>query len=71
MTIGTGVLVQCIKNGSELPARVVSDGCDPNFSMCFPRGIREEGTLYVVDKMQKIGSGGSCRIVGTIRTFVQ
>lgn len=69
-TVGSGVLVQCVKDGSKLRARVVSDGYDPNFNMRFPRDIREEGTLYVVDEVQEVG-GGSYMTVGTIRRFVQ
>ena len=70
-TVGTGVLVQCIKDGSKLRARVVSDGYDPNFNMRFPRDIREEGTLYVVDEVQEVGGGGSYMAVGVIKKFVQ
>ncbi len=69
--VGSGVLVQCIKDGSKLRARVVSDGYDPNFNMRFPRDIREEGTLYVVDEVQEVGGGGSYMTVGAIRRFVQ
>jgi Ca-activated chloride channel family protein len=47
-SVGNGVLVQCVKEGSKLRARVVSDGFDPNLNMRFPRDIREEGILYVV-----------------------
>jgi Ca-activated chloride channel family protein len=70
-TVGSGVLVQCVKDGSKLRARVVSDGYDPNFNMRFPRDIREEGTLYVVDEVQEVGGGGSYMTVGTIKRFVQ
>ncbi len=69
--VGSGVLVQCVKDGGKLRARVVSDGYDPNFNMRFPRDIREEGTLYVVDEVQEVGGGGSYMTVGTIRRFVQ
>ncbi len=70
-TVGSGVLVQCVKDGSKLRARVVSDGYDPNFNMRFPRDIREEGTLYVVDEVQEVGGGGSYMTVGAIKRFVQ
>ncbi len=69
--VGSGVLVQCVKDGGKLRARVVSDGYDPNFNMRFPRDIREEGTLYVVDEVQEVGGGGSYMTVGAIRRFVQ
>ena len=70
-SVGDGVLVQCVKDGSKLRARVVSDGYDPNFNMRFPRDIREEGTLYVVDEVLEVAGGGSYMACGTIRRFVQ
>jgi Ca-activated chloride channel family protein len=70
-SVGTGVLVQCIKAGSKLRARVVSDGYNPDYNMRFPRDIREEGTLYVVDEVIEIASGGSYIACGKIRRFVQ
>lgn len=70
-TVGTGVLVQCLKDGSKLRARVVSDGYDPNFNMRFPRDIREEGTLYVVDEVIEPAGGGQYIACGKIKRFVQ
>jgi len=70
-SIGTGVLVQCVKEGSKLRARVVSDGFDPNWNIRFPRSIREEGTLYVVDEVVEAASGGSYIANGNIRRMVQ
>ena len=69
--VGTGVLVQCLKDGSKLRARVVSDGYDPNFNMRFPRDIREEGTLYVVDEVIEPAGGGQYIACGKIKRFVQ
>jgi Ca-activated chloride channel family protein len=69
--VGTGVLVQCVKEGSKLRARVVSDGYDPDFNMRFPRDIREEGTLYVVDQVIEASGGGSYIACGKIRRLVQ
>ena len=68
--VGDGVLVQCIKDGSKLRARVVSDGFDPNYNIRFPRDIREENTLYVVDEVIEAGSGGSYIACGKIRRLV-
>ncbi|MBX7221630.1 MAG: VWA domain-containing protein [Blastocatellia bacterium] len=70
-TVGTGVLVQCVKDGSKLRARVVSDGYDPNYNMRFPRSIREEGMLYVVDEVIEPSGGGSYIACGKIKRFVQ
>ncbi len=70
-TVGTGVLVQCVKEGSKLRARVVSDGYDPNLNMRFPRDIREEGILYVVDEVLTVAGGGSYMACGDIKRLVQ
>ncbi|MCC5635059.1 VWA domain-containing protein [Nostoc sp. CHAB 5844] len=70
-TVNDGVLVQCVKDGSKLRARVVSDGYEPDWNMRFPRSIREEGMLYVVDEI-KIGPDGKSYIAcGDIKRFVQ
>jgi Ca-activated chloride channel family protein len=70
-SVGDGVLVQCVKDGSKLRARVVSDGYNPNHNMRFPRSIREEGTLYVVEEVIE-GPGGTSYIAcGKIKKLVQ
>jgi Ca-activated chloride channel family protein len=66
-----GVLVQCIREGSKLRARVVSDSYDPNYNMRFPRDIREDGVLYVVDQVIETANGGSYISCGKIRRLVQ
>ncbi|MBW4575050.1 MAG: VWA domain-containing protein [Aphanothece sp. CMT-3BRIN-NPC111] len=70
-SVGDGVLVQCVKEGSKLRARVVSDGYNPNYNMRFPRDIREEGVLYVVDEVEEAKNGGSYIAYGKIRKLVQ
>ncbi|HEY1013804.1 MAG TPA: VWA domain-containing protein, partial [Herpetosiphonaceae bacterium] len=70
-TVGEGVLVQCIKDGSKLRARVVSDGYDPTYNMRFPRSIREDGMLYVVDEVIQSGGSNSYIACGKIKRFVQ
>jgi Ca-activated chloride channel family protein len=70
-TVGDGVLVQCIKEKSKLRARVVSDGYNPNWNMRFPREIREEGMLYVVDEVQESSQGGYYVAYGKIKRLVQ
>ncbi len=70
-SIGNAVLVQCVKEGSKLRARVVSDGFDPNLNMRFPRDIREEGILYVVDEVIEVSGGGSYIACGDIKRLVQ
>ncbi|MEH2070309.1 MAG: VWA domain-containing protein [Nostoc sp.] len=70
-TVKDGILVQCVKDGSKLRARVVSDGYEPDWNMRFPRSVREEGMLYVVDEI-KIGPDGKSYIAcGEIKRFIQ
>jgi len=69
-TVGSGILVQCVQDKSKLRARVVSDGFDPNWNMRFPRGIRQENTLYVVDRVNP-GPGNTYIASGDIKRFVQ
>ncbi|MCP3137820.1 vWA domain-containing protein [Pyxidicoccus xibeiensis] len=70
-SVGTGVIVQCVKEGSKLRARVVSDGYDPNLNIRFPREIREENVLYVVDEIITMANGSSYIACGDIRRLVQ
>jgi Ca-activated chloride channel family protein len=70
-TVGDGVLVQCVKAGSKLRARVVSDGYEPDWNMRFPRSVREEGMLYVVDEVITGPDGASYIACGKVKRFVQ
>ncbi|MBE9045022.1 VWA domain-containing protein [Pleurocapsales cyanobacterium LEGE 10410] len=70
-TVGDGVLVQCFKDKSKLRARVVSDGYNPEWNMRFPRSIREEGMMYVVDEVKESSQGGYYLAYGEIKRFVQ
>ena len=70
-TVGNGVLVQCFKDKSKLRARVVSDGYNPEWNMRFPRSIREEGMMYVVDEVRESSQGGFYLAYGEIKKFVQ
>ncbi len=70
-SVGDGVLVQCVKAGSKLRARVVSDGYEPDWNMRFPRSIREEGILYVVDEVIVGPDGKSYIACGKVKRFEQ
>jgi Ca-activated chloride channel homolog len=65
------VLIQCVKEGSKLRARVVSDGYEPTWNMRFPRSIREDGMLYVVDEVMTAPDGKSYIACGKIKRFEQ
>ncbi len=70
-SVGDGVLVQCVKDGSKLRARVVADGYEPDWNMRFPRSVREEGMLYVVDEIKTGPDGKSYIACGDVKRFIQ
>ncbi|MBP0018409.1 MAG: VWA domain-containing protein [Cyanobacteria bacterium SBLK] len=70
-TVGDGVLVQCVKDGKKLRARVVSDGYNPDYNIRFPRNVRKEGELFVVEGIKEASNGGSYIALGKIRRLVQ
>lgn len=65
------VIVRCLRAGSKLWIRAVSDGYSPNYNIWFPRNIREEGVLYVVDRVIATTRGNSYIACGKIRRFIQ
>jgi len=69
--VGTGVIIQCVAEGSKLRARVVSDGYDPNWNIRFPRSIRELGVLYVADQVNVVSGGGQYAAAGEIKRLIQ
>ena len=69
--VGTGVIVQCVAEGSKLRARVVSDGFDPSWNIRFPRSIRELGVLYVCDQVNVVSGGGQYAAAGEIKRLIQ
>lgn len=68
--VGDGVLIQIVKAG-KLRARVVSDGYDPNKNMRFPRSIRQEGLLFVVEDVKPSSDGSYYIPYGKIHRLVQ
>ncbi|AFY36933.1 von Willebrand factor type A [[Leptolyngbya] sp. PCC 7376] len=69
--VGDGVLVQCVKAGRKVRARVVADGYEPNWNMRFPRSVREEGMMYVVEEVRTGPDGKSYIACGEIKRFEQ
>lgn len=70
-SVGDSILIQCVKDGSKLRARVVADGYEPDWNMRFPRSVREEGMLYLVDEVKTAPDGKSYIACGEIKRFVQ
>lgn len=66
-TAGTGVIVECYKEGSSLRVRPVSEGYNKKWNVQFPKDLREAGAKFVVDELRESGSGGFYRAHGNIR----
>lgn len=64
----TGVLLKCIKEGSKLRVRVLSEGYEKNWNVQFPKNLRKEGTQYLVDAVRQAANGNFYRVLGNIYT---
>ncbi|MEH0820525.1 MULTISPECIES: WGR domain-containing protein [unclassified Micromonospora] len=64
---GAGVVVQCLDDRGRLRVQVVSDGYRRDWSVQFPKGIREPGARYLVTEVRESGRGGFYRAYGDIR----
>ncbi len=62
-----GVELVCVREGGKLRIQVVSPGYEPDFNVQFPRGIREEGAHYLVERLETSKNGTFYRAVGKIR----
>ena len=68
---GSGVIVECYKEGSKLRIRPVSEGYHKTWAVQFPKELRELGAKYVVDELRESGSGGFYRAHGNIRKLTR
>jgi predicted DNA-binding WGR domain protein len=64
---GSGVVVECVKEGGKLRVRVVSPGYKVKWNVQFPRNLRAEGGRFVVDEVREATQGGFYRAHGNIR----
>ncbi|MDP3276217.1 MAG: PQQ-binding-like beta-propeller repeat protein [Deltaproteobacteria bacterium] len=62
-----GVVLECVKQGSRLRMRVISEGYRDDWFCQFPSDLREEGARYVVDQVRVATQGGFYRALGDIR----
>ncbi|MEE6261541.1 WGR domain-containing protein [Plantactinospora sonchi] len=67
---GSGVVVECVELGGRLRVHVVSGGYRQDWSVQFPKGIREPGVRYLVTEVREAGRGGFYRAYGDIRRLV-
>ncbi|NGM13755.1 WGR domain-containing protein [Verrucosispora sioxanthis] len=64
---GGGVVVECVEQGGRLRVHVLSGGYHRDWSVQFPKGIREPGARYLVTEVRESGRGGFYRAYGDIR----
>ncbi|MDG9676088.1 PQQ-binding-like beta-propeller repeat protein [Micromonospora sp. DH14] len=64
---GAGVVVQCLDDRGRLRVQVLSDGYRRDWSVQFPKGIREPGARYLVTEVRESSRGGYYRAYGDIR----
>ncbi|MBG6066151.1 WGR domain-containing protein [Micromonospora ureilytica] len=65
--LGAGVVVQCLDDRGRLRVQVLSDGYRRDWSVQFPKGIREPGARYLVTEVRESSRGGYYRAYGDIR----
>jgi outer membrane protein assembly factor BamB len=62
----TGVLLQCVKQGTKLRVKVLSEGYQPDWFVQFPKNLRTESKIYLVDAIEESSQGGFYRVLGNI-----
>ncbi|RFS13770.1 WGR domain-containing protein [Emticicia sp. C21] len=67
----TGILVKCVKEGSSLRVKPLSDGFHKDWYVQFPKNLREENTIYIVDELREATQGGFYRVFGNILKYNQ
>jgi predicted DNA-binding WGR domain protein len=67
--LSQGVVLQCIKEGSHLRMRIVSEGYEPTWNVQFPNELRQEGARYLVDEVRESARGGFYRAYGDIKSI--
>lgn len=68
---GSGVVLECFREGTSLRMRVASPGYQRDWHVQFPKDIREEGARYVVEGVHPSSRGGFYRAYGEIRKLVR
>jgi uracil DNA glycosylase len=66
-----GVELACVHESGKLRMRVISLGYEQDFNVLFPRGLREEGVHYVVDRLELSANGTFYRAAGTVRRLTK
>jgi len=67
----SGVVLECVREGSRLRVHAISPGFQANFRVQFPRNIRQEGMRYIVDEVRLSARGNFYRAYGNIKRLVE
>jgi predicted DNA-binding WGR domain protein len=67
--ISAGVVLQCVKEGSQLRVRIISEGYNLQWNVQFPNELRQEGAKYLVDEVRESARGGFYRAYGDIKSI--
>lgn len=62
--------IRCFQENGEFRVEV-SQEYNPDWNVQFPRNLREEGAIYVVDEIKAAANGGFYRVLGNIRRLVE
>lgn len=65
--VSHGVIVECYKKGEKLRVRVISEGYNKEWNVQFPKNIRQEGMLYIVEDIKASNKRGFYRVYGDIK----
>jgi predicted DNA-binding WGR domain protein len=64
-----GVMLHCVKEGSHLRIRILSEGYEPTWNVQFPNELRREGAKYWVSEVRESSRGGFYRAYGDIKSI--
>jgi hypothetical protein len=67
--ISAGIVLQCVKEGSHLRVRIISEGYNSQWNVQFPNELRQEGAKYLVDEVRESARGGFYRAYGDIKSI--
>jgi len=62
--------LRCIQENGEFRVDI-SQEYHPDWNVQFPRNLREEGALYVVDEIREASHGSFYRVFGNIRRLIE
>jgi hypothetical protein len=62
--------IRCLQENGQIRVEI-SQEYHQDWNVQFPRNLREEGAVYVVDEIREAANGGFYRVLGNIRRLVE